>query len=49
MESQPQNPELWNNPENFHPCKHVHVFTRRVETVDQDQLVAQRPADLDQQ
>ena len=21
MESQPQNPEFWNNPENFHPCK----------------------------
>ena len=20
LESQPQNPELWNNPENFHPC-----------------------------
>ena len=21
MESQPQNPELRNNPENFHPCQ----------------------------
>ena len=21
MESQPQNPEFWNNPENFHPCR----------------------------
>ena len=20
MESQPQNPEFWINPENFHPC-----------------------------
>ena len=20
MESQPQKPEFWNNPENFHPC-----------------------------
>ena len=23
MESQPQNRELWNNPENFHPCVQV--------------------------
>ena len=23
MESQPQNPELWVNPENFHPCFYV--------------------------
>ena len=23
MESQPQNPELRNNPENFHPCDQV--------------------------
>ena len=21
MESRPQNPEFWNNPENFHPCE----------------------------
>ena len=21
MESRPQNPEFWINPENFHPCK----------------------------
>ena len=26
MESQPQNPEFWINPENFHPCN-VHYFT----------------------
>ena len=24
MESQPQNPEFRNNPENFHPCAHIH-------------------------
>ena len=23
MESQPQNPEFRNNPENFHPCRHL--------------------------
>ena len=23
MESQPQNPEIRNNPENFHPCTHT--------------------------
>ena len=23
MESQPQNPEIWNSPENFHPRKHT--------------------------
>ena len=22
MESQPQNPEFWNSPENFHPWRH---------------------------
>ena len=34
MESQPQNPELRNNPENFHPCicvtslfKHTYVLS----------------------
>ena len=26
MESQPQNPELRNNPENFHPCKVLKVI-----------------------
>ena len=25
MESQPQNPELRNNPENFHPCFNSHI------------------------
>ena len=24
MENQPQNLELKNNPENFHPCAHIH-------------------------
>ena len=23
MESQPQNPEIRNNPENFHPCSYL--------------------------
>ena len=26
MESQPQNPELRNNPENFHPCSCAGIF-----------------------
>ena len=26
MESQPQNPELRINPENFHPCMSAHVL-----------------------
>ena len=26
MESQPQNPELWMNPENFHPCNMQNVM-----------------------
>ena len=25
MESQPQNPELRNNPENFTPCRNINV------------------------
>ena len=25
MDSQPQNPELWINPENFHPCEYQSV------------------------
>ena len=28
MESQPQNPEIRNNPENFHPCFYVQVHFR---------------------
>ena len=26
MESQPQNPEIRNNPENFHPCKSMEAI-----------------------
>ena len=33
MESQPQNPELRINPENFHPCKThlLSLFTKKIE------------------
>ena len=39
MESQPQNPEIRINPENFHPC-------RMVNSVATLQLLFQKPADL---
>ena len=28
MESQPQNPELRNNPENFHPCRLIRYIVQ---------------------
>ena len=39
MESQPQNPELRNNPENFHPC-HLGVTSNERVTANADAVIA---------
>ena len=39
MESQPQNPEFRNNPENFHPCIALTVYTKMTFSWDKVQNV----------